>query len=165
MVASPKCAKAVAQFIGVISEATRTVESAGHDTGRLLTRYSVKFESTKKIQNADFVVGMAGGAHAGGPLIVERRFDPNDPSWLREKDILPKIGTVAGISVGQTEFRAVVRKLDIKSKPGLCWVSTEGILTKYSLEVVSIIGRLSAADIKAATNEYKASYAGRRSKR
>jgi hypothetical protein len=49
---------AVKQFLVQIATSTQALEPQGQDTGRLLTVFKVRLESTKKIGNADVVVGV-----------------------------------------------------------------------------------------------------------
>src|SRR6266568_2006788 len=49
---------AVRQFLLTLASAADEVKKAGTDTGRLLTVFNVKLESTKKIQKADVLVGV-----------------------------------------------------------------------------------------------------------
>ena len=55
---------AIKQFFAQIAESTQALETAHRDTGRLLTVFKVRLESTKKIGNADVVVGIQGNADA-----------------------------------------------------------------------------------------------------
>ena len=152
-----KPSAAIRQFILELKSAAQELEDAGADTGRLLTVFSVKLESTKKIQNADVVVGVASPTAAPGPLAVVKTVDPNISHPLRQTEVLERIPTVDGRSLTPYVFQAVAWKYELKSKPQYCWRATEGVLTRYSNDVVSFIKRLTPADIEAALADYRAS--------
>ena len=61
-------------------------------------------------------------------------------------------------------FQALVWKHNLKENPQYCWRAVEGVLTKYSNEVVTLVKRLSKADIEAATSDYSKHLATRRKK-
>lgn len=147
----------VTQFLAELAAALSDVESHGLDTGRLMTVFRVKLESVKKVQHADVVAGIDAGAGGSnqGPLVIERRFDPNDPNWFRRKEILAELPELHGKKFTSHTFDAVVWHQKIKDKPHLCWVSEEGVLTKYSREVASVIRRLTQDQVSEALVAYK----------
>lgn len=149
----------VKQYLSELAAALGEVERSGADTGRLMTVFKVKLESVKKVEHADVVAGIKAdsGAERSGPLVIARRFDPNDPNWLRRKEILEDITELHGRRFTTHTFDAVVWHHKIKENPRLCWVSKEGVLTKYSREIIAIIRRLSekqVVDAMAAYREY-----------
>lgn len=84
---SKKPSAAVQQFIAELAAATAEVETAGADTGRLLTVFQVNLQSTKKISKADVVVGVQSAGSAGaneGPLAIVKPVDPNVSHPLRK---------------------------------------------------------------------------------
>lgn len=160
--AAGRGSSAVRQFITELAVATKELEDAGVDTGRLLTVFRVALQSTKKIEHADVVVGVqAAGPEPTGPLAVIRSVDPNVSHPLRQKDVVEKIGTLHGKTFTQYTFQAVVWKYGIKEKPHLCWRATEGFLTRYSSEVPAWIRSLSKADLEAALTDYRTYQRGR----
>jgi hypothetical protein len=62
--AAKKQNTAVKQFLTELAKFTQSLEAAHSDTGRLLTVFTIKLESTKKIENADLVVGVQKAAEA-----------------------------------------------------------------------------------------------------
>ncbi len=151
--------KAVTQYISEVANATRALESEGFDTTRLLMTIRVKLESTKKYSSSDIIAGVSGDIPPGssGPLIIERRFDPNDPNWMRQKDILEDLPEMQGIKINQFVFQSLIWKYDIKEKRNMCWIADEGCLIEYSNEIISFIKKLSRKDIEDAITGYKAS--------
>jgi hypothetical protein len=147
---------AVRQFLGELAAATREVQQAGADTGRLLTAFSVKLESTKKIQDADVVVGVTKATEAPGPLAVVKAVDPNVSHPLRQTEIVQKIQTLHGRTFNAHVFQAIAWKYQLKTKPEHCWQAKEGVLTRYSNDVVAWIASLTAADVDAALKDYRA---------
>ncbi len=84
-----KQSAAVKQFIASISESTKYLADNNLDTGRLLTVFKLKLESTKKIENADVVVGIRGGGNSStGPLVVAKSVDPNISHPLRMTEVI-----------------------------------------------------------------------------
>ncbi|MEJ5377489.1 MAG: DUF3644 domain-containing protein [bacterium] len=147
----------VTQFLTELASALKEVESQGSDTGRLMTVFRVKLESVKKVEHADVVAGVqaSSGGQGSGPLVIEKRFDPNDPNWVRRKEILEEITELHGRKFTSHTFEAVIWHNKIKEKSHLCWISEEGVLTKYSREVIAIIRRLSKKQVDAAVSAYK----------
>jgi hypothetical protein len=136
--------------------AAREVEEAGADTGRLMTAFTVKLESTKKIERADIVVGVEKTGTGSGPLAVYKTIDPNISHPLQQRDLVQKIGTIHERKFTTYVFQAVVWKHQLKSNQRYCWQATGGILTKYSNDVVPLIRELSEADVEAALKDYAA---------
>ena len=151
---------AVLEFVKLMRDEVSRLEEDGVDTARFLTTYSVKLESTKKIQSSDFVVGVKSD---GDSLLVHGFKDPNNYPY-REKDILAMNLKVGDVEVGTTAFRAVVRTHGIKHEIKYCWVSDVGGLTKYSSEMPRFITRLSTDELAAAISEYRNHLSTRRKK-
>jgi hypothetical protein len=146
----------VNQFLTELASALKEVESQGSDTGRLMTVFRVKLESVKKVEHADVVAGVQArsGGQGNGPLVIEKRFDPNDPNWVRRKKILEDISELHGRQFTSHTFEAVIWHNKIKENPRLCWISEEGVLTKYSREVIAIIRRFSKKQVDDAISTY-----------
>lgn len=147
---------AVRQYVGEIVTAARELKTGGTDTGRFMTVFDVKLESVKMIGDADVVVGVTKPAGEGGPLVVERTLDPNISHPLRQKEVLLRITTLHGVPFTAHTFQAIVWKYGLKDERRYCWRATEGVLTKYSNDVVPFIQRLTEADVKAAITDYNA---------
>jgi EC042_2821-lke REase/Protein of unknown function (DUF3644) len=155
-VAPAKQSKAVKQFLARIVDSTHVLETQKQDTGRLLTVFQVKLESTKKIANADVVVGVEKpGVGDKGPLVVTKTMDPNDTHPLRTKTVVEAIGTLHGIPFTTGTFQAIAWKHGMKANRVFCWKSTEGNLVKYSHEAVIFIKRLTQGDVELAKKEYR----------
>jgi hypothetical protein len=154
--ANPPKNKAVAQFLREVAQATMELESQKFDTSRFLTVFTVKLQSVKKVSSADVVVAVKGTSSDVGPLVVERRVDPNISHPLRQKDIVEKIGPqLAGVRFSPYAFQAIARKYDIKSKEHLCWQSSTGESPRYSAELPSFLRSLSKDEIESALKEYR----------
>jgi Domain of unknown function (DUF3644)/EC042_2821-like Restriction Endonuclease-like domain len=158
-----KQGKAVRQFLSELARATEEVKSSGKDTGRLLTVFNVKLESVKKIGDADVVVGVEKAEEATGPLAIVKTQDPNITHPLRQKDIVGTkekaglIGNLHGITFSAAYvFQALVWKYGLKKKQEYCWEAREGVLTKYSYDIVAWIKKLTKADIEGAIKDYRA---------
>lgn len=147
---------ATQQFLTELSAAVDEVEKAHADTGRLLTIFSVSLQSTKKIQKADVVVGVTGASLDEGPLIIHRIMDPNSTHPLRQKEVLAKVPSVRGRKLTSHIFQAVAWKHDLKSNDRLCWRATEGVLTRYSNDIVPWLKGLSEDEVQTAVRDYRA---------
>jgi hypothetical protein len=151
-----KVRPAVRQYINEIVAASRELRGGESDTGRFLTVFDIKLQSVKKIGDADVVVGVATPAVQGGPLVVERTLDPNVSHPLRQKEVLQRITSLHGHPFTAHTFQAIVWKYGLKDIRQYCWKATEGVLTKYSNDVVPFIQRLTEADVTAALTDYNA---------
>ncbi len=147
---------AIRQFLAELAAAAREVQETGADTGRLLTAFSVKLESTKKIQDADVVVGVTKASDSPGPLAVVKMVDPNVSHPLRQTEIVQKIPTIHGKAFTAHIFQAIAWKYQLKTKPEYCWQAKEGVLTRYSNDVVTWIRALPVAQVDAALTDYRA---------
>ncbi|MFC1596347.1 DUF3644 domain-containing protein [Planctomycetota bacterium] len=146
---------AVSQFISEIAAATEEVEAASGDTGRLMTFFAVKLESTKKIEKADVVVGIQKADSSSGPLAIVKTQDPNISHPLRQTDVLKEVGTLHGRKFTSYVFQAVAWKHDIKSNPTYCWEATEGVLVRYARDIIPWIKKLSPQSLETAVNDYR----------
>ncbi|MCI0602500.1 DUF3644 domain-containing protein [bacterium] len=149
-----KKSNAVIQFLSELAAATDQLKNSGEDTGRLLTIFQVKLESVKKIGDADAVVGVDKAAASSGPLAIVRTLDPNLSHPLRSRDVIEKIGPYNGKRFTSYTFQAVAWRWKIRENQQYCWRAEEGVLTKYSNDVVSFIKNLSASDIETAVKDY-----------
>lgn len=148
---------AVKQFLAEIARSTQALESQKLDTGRLLTVFKVKMESTKKIENADLVVGVQKPDQAGpGPLVVAKPMDPNVTHPLRMTEVIAAVGTLHGQPFTSNTFQAIAWKHGLKKNPTFCWKATEGVLVRYSHDVVAFLKRLTEGDVELAKKEYRA---------
>jgi hypothetical protein len=148
---------AVRQFLAEIALSTQALESQKMDTGRLLTVFKVKMESTKKIEQADLVVGVQKPEQAGaGPLVVAKPMDPNVTHPLRMTEVIAAVDTLHGQPFTSGTFQAIAWKHGLKENPTFCWKATEGVLVRYSHDVVGFLKRLTQGDVELAKKEYKA---------
>jgi hypothetical protein len=146
---------AVRQFIGELARAQEEVATAGEDAGRLLTRFAVKLESTKKIAKADVIVGVTKMGDQEGPLAIERSMDPNVTHPLRQKEVLEQIVELHGARFTSQVFQAIVWKYSLKGNRQYCWEAKEGVLVKYSIGILAFIKRLPELDVATALSDYR----------
>jgi hypothetical protein len=155
-----KQSSATKQFFGTLMSSLSEVDDAGADAGRLLTVFKVALESVKKIEKADLVVGVSGKIAAAsedvGPLVVTKIRDPNVAYPLRQKELLRKIGHLHGKKFTSNTFQAVCHKFGFKKDPQYCWQASEGVLTKYSTELVPRIQSLTELQVQEALDAYRA---------
>ena len=160
-----KLSPMVCNFTQRFREFDTELDVDGADTSRLMTVFTVKLESTKKLVAADLVLGVSGDSTETDKLLVHRRLDPNKTHPYRESDIVTSkkksdkgMGlVVGGRQLGQFEFRAIVHHLSVKQEERWCWMDGSGAVTRYSAELVSILKKLSAAEVEAAITSYRAS--------
>jgi hypothetical protein len=150
-----KTRPAVRQFLAELAKATKDIIDSGGNLARLLTVYKVKLESVKTIQKADLVVGVAGADTGTGPLVIERRIDPNKSHPLRRKDVLKELKEKHQSKVGPYQFDAIVRVRGLMGNDQYCWKADEGGLVKYSHDTVAFIAKLSDGDVAQAVSDYK----------
>ena len=151
----PKNNSAVRQFLVQLAEAADEVKKVGGDNGRLMTIFNVKLESVKKIGDADVVVGVEKADGTRGPLAIIKRQDPNVTHPLRQTEVVNEIQTLHGKPFTSYVFQAIAWKYRLKDEPQYCWKAREGVLTRYSSDVVTFIKSLSAADVDAALTDYR----------
>ncbi len=147
---------AVRQFLAQLAKAAQEVKEAGKDNGRLMTVFNIKLESVKKVGDADVVVGVQKADGTDGPLAIIKTQDPNVTHPLRQKEVVEAVGTLHGKPFTGYVFQVIAWKHGLKDNPQYCWKAREGVLTKYSNDVVTFIKRLSAADVEAALKDYRA---------
>lgn len=153
--ANPPKSKELANFLNEVSNITYDLESRQLDTSRFLAVFKVTFQSVKKVTAADVVVGVQDIPDDASPVVVERRIDPNISHPEQQKSIVKKIGgQLHDMKFTEYTFQAIVWKYDIKNKSHLCWSTDNGMLTRYSSEVISIIKKLSKNEIETAKSEY-----------
>ncbi len=146
---------AIRRFLSQLANITHELEDAGLDTGRFLTVFRVKLESTKKIQRADVVVGVQTPDAGGAPLVVTRPVDPNVTHPLRTRDVEQQLANLHDRKFSSFVLQAVLWQYDVKARPQYCWRAAEGGLVKYSHDVVAFVRRLSAANVDQAVAAYK----------
>jgi hypothetical protein len=146
-----KQSSATKQFFGTLLSSLSEVDDAGADAGRLLTVFKVALESVKKIEKSDLVVGVAGKIGAEnedvGPLVVTKIRDPNVAYPLQSMDIITRIGTLHGKRFTSHTFQAICYKFGFKSDSKYCWKATEGVLIKYSNDLIPRIKGLSEQEV------------------
>ena len=153
-----KKSSATKQFLTSLASSISSIEEAGADSGRLLTVFRIKLESIKKIEKADVVAGVAGKFAQGehdGPLIIQKITDPNMSHPLRQKEVVKAIRTLNGKKFTSHTFQALCQKFGLKQDLKLCWMDSQGAITKYSHDIIGRIKTVSAADLEDALTSYK----------
>lgn len=145
---------AIAQFVVELSKATKEIETAKGDTGRLLTVFTVKLESTKKISDADVVVGVTKG-NQDGPLAVVKVSDPNHTHPLRQNDAVKLVNEKSSQKISAYIFQAVIWEKRIKEQSQYAWQSEKLKYTFYSHDLVTLVSRMTEADLDKAVEGYR----------
>ena len=152
---SDEKSRAVKQFFAELAGATSELQNSKEDTARLLTIFSVKLESVKKIGDADIAIGVEKSDIDEGPLAIVRTQDPNVTHPLRRKDLVEIIEYLHDIPFTTYVFDAIAWKYDFKKDPRYCWIAHEGILVRYSRDIITFLKRLSRQEISFSINDYK----------
>jgi hypothetical protein len=147
---------AVRQFLIELRSALDEVQRSGADTGRLITMFTVKLESTKKVDKADVVVGLESTGHEMGPLAIVKTVDPNITHPLRQSEVIKRIRTLHGRKFTTYVFNAIAWKYNVKANPVYSWIATEGILIRYSNDIIHFIKELTQSDLEGAIQGYRA---------
>lgn len=151
----------VTYFLRELSRSISDLESGGIDTGRMMTIWSIKLESVKKVTGNEITVGIGPVNDSSNPLIVERRIDPNKSHPLIASDIYcvktnpGKIQSIYGIKFTQFVFQAIIRKFSIKNNRQYCWTEERTKTYRYSNDLVAFINQLTKNEVEEAINEYK----------
>jgi len=148
---------AIRQFLAELASAFKEVQDAGGETAHLMTVFTLRLESAKKTQVADAVVAITTSDTTIGPLAIFKTQDPNITHPLRQKEVVAEIGNLHGKVFSPYIFQAILWKHGIKENPRFCWRATEGVLTRYSRDVVPWIRGLAETDIQVALDQYKQS--------
>ena len=148
-------ASAVRQFLSELTKVTEEVTEAEQDTDRLLTIFDVKLESVRKIGDADIVIGIEGNENKEGLLAISRIQDPNKSHPLRQTEVVGQIDVLHDEQFTSYTFQAIVWKYKIKEKRQYCWQASEGVLIKYSNDILAFIKGLTAADLQATLTDYR----------
>jgi len=150
---------ATKQFLNSLASSLNEIDEAQADPGRLLTVFKVALESVKKIEKADLVAGIKGGiasnAEEIGPLVITKIKDPNVSYPLRQKELLKQVGTLHDKKFTSHTFQALCRKFKFKDDPKYCWMATEGVLTKYSHDLVHRLKHVSKSEVDDALKLYR----------
>ena len=154
---TPKTSRSrpVEEFLAELGSSAKDLESAGVDTGRLMTIYDTALQASSKVSSSDIVVGVSGSGDAEA-FLVNRHVDPNKSHPLREKEVLARL--VDRPELNQYGWRAVVWKYDLRTKPNLCWCDETTGLTKWSFAALTFAKSLSPEDVQ----QVRAAFAARR---
>jgi hypothetical protein len=160
--ADPNASASVRQFTARLRSLVVELETEGRDTGRLLTVFQTHIVSTKKIAQADFIVGVQASAGVGPPMLVQRVIDPNRSHPYRERDIVSRADGTGGLQIAigsapltQYSFRALGFHLKAKEEPRYCWADETGAVIRYSDSYIERLRALKPEDVSAAVRAYR----------
>ena len=156
----------VAKFLSDIRQVTKSLEDAGHDTGRFLMRFDIGLRSVKKIAAADLIVGIDGSITEGeGPTVITRNVDSNARYPLKRQGVLEKIGPkLNGVTFTSHTLNAIIHAYDCKANSKYIWKAIGGGSMQYSHEFVQFVNSLSKRNIENALAKYKEHQAIQRDK-
>ena len=142
------------EFRRDIFKITNDLEKNSYDTGKFLTTFEVKMQSTKKIQSADIVAGVSGDSK-NGVLMVSKPIDPNISHPLNRKKVLEKIPKKhRGTKFNSWTFDALLWYFKLKEKEHICWKNQSNKTFQYSHELVSLLKKYTKDDILKAREFY-----------
>ena len=160
--ADAKTSRSVKQFTAKLRDLVVDLETKGRDTGRLFTVFQAKLVSTKKIAQADLIVGVQVGAGGGPPILVQRAIDPNRTHPYRESDIITRAGRPGGLGIvidgtplTRFQFRAIGYHTKAKEDPKYCWADKTGAVTRYSDSYIERLRSLTPEELNAAVRAYR----------
>ena len=156
---------AIAEFLKIISETTKTLEAENIDTGRFLTVFKVNLQSTKKIQSADIIAGV-NAENPNGLILVTKKVDPNISHPNYRKDILEllKQGESELILTSYT-FDAIAWNYKIKLDDTYSWHNSKTKTYQYSNSLVELIKALKQHEIEDSLKNYKLHISNTRKKK
>ena len=101
------------------------------------------------------LVGVEKQTEVAGPLAIVRTVDPNLSHSLRQTEVIAQMTDLHGIKFTSHVFQAIIWKHKLKEDPVYCWRAKEGVLTKYSNEILPRIRHLSKGDVELALADYR----------
>jgi hypothetical protein len=146
----------VAAFLKLISEGTAELEKQKVDTGRFLTVFRVKTESTKKISTADIIAGISATTDSSNILLLNKTIDPNKSHTFTRKEVVEAIGDkLRGERFTTYTFDALVNNAGLKEDLRYCWKSDKSNFWLYSPDLVQWLKAQTAENIKSSVAMYK----------
>lgn len=142
--------RAAQEFLAVLKNRIGEIEGDGLDSRRLLTVFSVSLQSTKKVTDADVVVGVSSDEQTDA-IIVPRKIDPNVTYPYRQKELLPKLKK----QLTQHTFQAIVYTYKLRGNSKYWWADASGTPVRWSPETVKFIDAMSQEEINRALVVYK----------
>ncbi|MDX1748373.1 MAG: hypothetical protein R3324_20750, partial [Halobacteriales archaeon] len=143
---------AVDEFISSLAEAVARVDKEGEDPGRLMTVYDVSLRSVRKIEHADFVVGVKGDGE-GDPIYIEKTRDTADVYPFLQKTLLEKVAS-EGREFNQYDFQSVVHHFGLRGDPKYHHEDEDVKRVRWSPEVLGLIRRLDDDQVAEARSAY-----------
>lgn len=143
--------RAVQDFLTALKRAEEDIESTGGDSGRLLTLFTVSLQSTKKVSDADIVVGVNGDDEQDA-VIIQRKVDPNKSHPFRQKNVLAKLRPE--LEVNQYAFLAITTIRGLREDLRYCWKDGEVSLVRWSPDAVTYINSMTPEEVKIAIKQY-----------
>lgn len=145
---------AVREFLDSLAMASGRLQDRDIDTGRLLTIYDVNLQSIKKVDRADFTMGVTGTATPSEPTFVNRKVDPRDSHPLFPKQVLQEVGQLHGKKFAQFHFTALERHYGWRESDHLCYDDEDANTVRWSREIVALIGKVPKKEYMAACKEF-----------
>jgi hypothetical protein len=160
-----KISPVLSDFIVRLEASVDQLDAASIDTKRLLTGLSIKLVSSKKIEKADFLVGVGKGSDSSRTTLVNKKVDPNVTHPFRMMDVQSKIGSsLSGVRFTRNTLIALIHHYKVRENETYYWSSTKGQLKTYSHEFVAFLKTLNAEEIEEAVSAYKEHQTKKRSK-
>ncbi len=144
---------AIVDYLKIISDATRGLESENADTGRFLTVFQVNLQSTKKIQSADLIAGVK-SENPSGYVLVTKRVDPNYSHPKSKKDFVELL-KIKNSTFNSFTFDALVWEYGIKNDDSYSWKNNKTGTYQYSESLIAFINSLTNEIIKLCVEKYK----------
>lgn len=151
--------KIVRNFTDKLKLLTQDLEKSGNDTGKLLSTFTVSFQSVKKVSSADIVVGID-SSKTDQSILIKEKIDPNQSYPFLEGDLVTSPRNKGkDIKIGKHDltsrtFRAIVHKYNLKTEPKYFWRDSSGRVSRWSSDIIPFLKRLKEEDVDLALKEY-----------
>lgn len=146
---------AASMFLADIHNSLDDLMTSAENVDRFLLRVTIGLASIKKVDHADIIAGINRKSGGDDPSVAIRYQDPNKSHPFRQKEVLAKIKQVGDRKLTSHVFQAIVWKYQLKMNNRYSWSAHEGVLTRYSSDILNLIRKLSDSDVAAAVTDYK----------
>lgn len=146
---------AASRFLAEIHNSIDDLMKSNENVDCFLLTVTVGLESIKKADHADVTVGIDGKYGSDDPSVAVRFQDPNRSHPFRQTEVLAKIEHVGDRRLTSHVFQTIVWKHQLRDNKRYCWSAYEGVLTRYSADILNLIRKLSHSDVEEAINDYK----------
>lgn len=151
---------AVAEFLASIHTASEGYSA--DELARLITVFDVKLESVKRIERADFVVGVDGAAQGNEPVFIERTLDPTKTHPYLPKRLVEEVAARRDDKFTSYDYQAIAFANSMRGERRLHYSEDDTQTQRWSPEARDLMVSMSRDEIDRARALYKAHLQSRR---